>query len=175
MPRRDLSESHKGQHSSPATQFKPGAKPANELDLPDDEIIRLYQQGQSSVQIAKKLGVRYYVILRRLRRHNIEVREPRFYLKGRKLSPERRKALSLQQSSMRNWPNTVSRIRTQGGTEAELHVERVLTMERIRGFEREYVFIPGRIVKAHFIRSTLPGQKADLQSKSTATVTSTQK
>lgn len=46
----------------------------NELELPDDEICRRYKAGETAAGLGREFGTSTDTILRRLRRHNVDVR-----------------------------------------------------------------------------------------------------
>ena len=146
---RNLSESHRGKHSSPTTEFKPGQRPHNEHNLPSDEIASLYRAGLSSVTIAKRYGVTYTPIISRLRSAGIAPRTRREAAQGRVMSPEGRRKLSLNPKCKLNWIKTLNRIRKQGGTIAELHLERELRQCGIHGFTRNLTISTKTLSSAH--------------------------
>lgn len=167
---RNLSESHKGKKSSPKTQFKKGQSAHNKLDLPIDEIVRLYViENKSSVEIGEMYNCGHKVVLDRLLHAGIKPKGSSHFNFGKPVSTETKKKLSTahkgkSQPQLRTiesrkksakgikkaheikafgWKKSTKRMRENGGTDAELYFEHLLKNHDIHSFEREYTVLTG--------------------------------
>lgn len=167
---RNLSESHKGQHSSAQTEFKSGQRPPNFKKLPVDEIVRLYVlEKKSCVEISKIYNVSHKKILKCLNENGIPRKEKGSFLKGKQASFETKALLSklkkgkpqpqLQTPESRHkcglalkkshknkvygWGVVQSKIRKNGGTDAELYFEALLKKAQITNYIRELTIPTG--------------------------------
>lgn len=71
----------------PQKSYMVGKIPHNKINLDKDEIIKLYPKF-SVPKIADKFSCSIVVIYRILKENNIELKEPKFFLKGRHSSPQ---------------------------------------------------------------------------------------
>lgn len=156
----------------PVNAFQKGHKAYNRAIIPNDEIVRMYVvENKSSVEIGKTFDVSHKTILNRLKECGIPLKDSGHFKKGKKATEETKALLSemrkgkpqpqLQTKEARKkmskslkelhkkkefgWSATARKMRSNGGTDAELYLEHLLTINGVSGFEREYIIpVPGK-------------------------------
>lgn len=167
---RNLSESHKGQHSSPKTQFKKGHIPYNYKDLPISTIIDLYvNQRKSSVEIGKIYNIGHKSILKRLRDEGVEILEFGYFNRGKIHTKETRekfskarigkqqpqlqtiearkksriKRLEVYKNGKYGWYFSRQKMIENNGTDSEIYFDHLLIENNITNYKREYIVKTG--------------------------------
>lgn len=186
---RSLSESHMKHRSSIQTEFKKKQKPYNFKELPTDEIIRLYViENKSCTQIAKVYNTDHKKILKYLNEAGIPRKGSKFFNKGKHASLETRAKMSKYrrenpQHQIRTpesiakscqglkkvhkiksfgWVDTTSKIRKNGGTDAELYFESLLKKTQILNYERNFTIRTGTR-RRYLIDFAFPTQKLAIE------------